>query len=304
MVAPGGNQQMPAQPATAEPSWTLGALLEWTAKHLAHKGVEFPRLDAEVLLAHAAGCKRIDLYGMRYGDVAGLDVRQRYRELIGKRLEGCPVAYLVGRKEFYGLEFAVSPAVLIPRPDTEHVVIEALKLAKKLETPRIVDVGTGSGAIAIALARHHPGAQITAIDISANALAVARANAEKHALAARIHFLEGDLLAPVMGETFDHIVSNPPYIPTGDIPALPIGVRQYEPHTALDGGPGGFDVFDRLLTQASTQLVPGGSLILEIGSPQEQPARTRIAALPQFTLSPTVFDSSRHPRVLIARRGA
>src|SRR6516164_9525130 len=114
---------MPPQPATAEPTWTLGALLDWTAKHLAHKGVEFPRLDAEVLLAHAAGCKRIDLYGLRYAEVASPEVRQGYRELIHKRLEGCPVAYLVGRKEFYGLELQVSPDVLIPRPDTEHVVI-------------------------------------------------------------------------------------------------------------------------------------------------------------------------------------
>src|SRR3954470_24950897 len=140
--------------------WTLGELLDWTAKHLAHKGVEYPRLDAEVLLAHAAGCKRIDLYGTRYAETAAPEVRQSYRDLIRKRLEGCPVAYLVGRKEFYGLEFAVSPAVLIPRPDTEHVVIEALALAKRLAAPRIVDIGTGSGAIAVALARHHPHAEI------------------------------------------------------------------------------------------------------------------------------------------------
>src|SRR5262245_4547863 len=135
--------------ATQPAEWTLGALLDWTEKHLAEKGVESPRLDAQVLLAHVAGCKRIDLYGMRYGDVASPEVRQAYRELIRKRLEGCPVAYLVGRKEFYGLELAVSPAVLIPRPDTETVVVEALAIAKKLDAPRIVDVGTGSGAIAI-----------------------------------------------------------------------------------------------------------------------------------------------------------
>src|SRR5262245_17904977 len=154
----------------AEQTWTLGALLEWTAKHLAQKGVEFPRLDAEVLLAHAAGCKRIDLYGMRYAEEASPEVRQAYRDLIRKRLEGCPVAYLVGRKEFYGLTLAVSPAVLIPRPDTETVVVETLALAKKLHAPRIVDIGTGSGAIAIALAKHHVRAQVTAIDVSAEAL--------------------------------------------------------------------------------------------------------------------------------------
>jgi release factor glutamine methyltransferase len=289
-------------PQSADQTWTLGALLDWTAKHLAQKGVEYPRLDAEVLLAHAAGCKRIDLYGTRYGEVAAPEVRQTYRDLIRRRLEGCPVAYLVGRKEFYGLELSVSPAVLIPRPDTEHVVIEALALAKKLETPRIVDVGTGSGAIAVALARHHPRAQLTAIDVSADALAVARGNAEKHDVAERVRFLQGDLLAPVANESFDLIVSNPPYIATEDLPKLPIGVRQYEPLLALDGGPGGFAVFDRLIDQARARLASGGHLVVEIGAPQEQPARARLAAMPEFSLGPTVLDSGRHPRVLIARR--
>src|SRR5882672_5145744 len=120
---------------TAEQTWTLGALLDWTAKHLVQKGAEFPRLDAEVLLAHVVGCKRIDLYGARFGDVATPEVRQRYRDLIRRRLEGCPVAYLVGKKEFYGLEFQVGPAVLIPRPDSEHLIFEALALTEKLESP-------------------------------------------------------------------------------------------------------------------------------------------------------------------------
>jgi release factor glutamine methyltransferase len=289
-----------AQPI--EPTWTLGTLLDWTAKHLAEKGVESPRLDAQVLLAHVAGCKRIDLYGMRHAEVATPEVRQAYRELIRKRLEGCPVAYLVGRKEFYGLEFAVSPAVLIPRPDTETAVVEALTLAKKLAAPRIVDVGTGSGAIAIALAMHLPHAKIVAIDVSKEALAVAGRNAEKHELASRIEFMQGDLLGPVAGRSFDLVVSNPPYIAADDLPKLPIGVRQYEPKVALDGGPGGFVVFDRLIDQAAKHLANGGHLVVEIGAPQEQPARARLAAIAEFTLGPTVMDSAGHPRVLIARR--
>src|SRR4030081_3063075 len=142
-----------------EQTWTLGALLDWTAKHLAQKGAEFPRLDAEVLLAQAAGCKRIDLYGLRFAEEATPDVRQRYKELIRRPLEGCPVAYLVGRKEFFGLEFGVSPAVLIPRPDSEHVVTECLNLAKKIPQPRIVDIGAGSGNLAVAVAKNHAGAQ-------------------------------------------------------------------------------------------------------------------------------------------------
>src|SRR5436305_13679943 len=157
-------------------NWTLGALLNWTAKYLGEKGAEFPRLDAEVLLAHAAGCKRIDLYGLRFSEEATPEVRQKYKELIRRRLEGCPVAYLVGKKEFHGLEFDVSPAVLIPRPDSEHVVLECLALAKGLPSPRILDIGTGSGNLAVTLAKTLPTSQVTAVDLSAEALQMARAN--------------------------------------------------------------------------------------------------------------------------------
>lgn len=286
-----------------EQVWTLGSLLDWTAKHLASKNIDSARLDAEVLLAHVVPCKRIDLYGIRHGEVASEEIKQKYRELIRKRLEGCPVAYLVGRKEFYGLELKVTPAVLIPRPDSEHVVMECLKLAKPIERPRILDIGTGSGNLAIALARHHPAAEITAIDISSDALKIAQENAAKHGVAARIRFLEGDLSAPICDdERFDFVVSNPPYIADEDIPKLPVGVRQYEPLTALKGGPGGFVVFDRLIAESRGRLVSGGYLIVEIGSPQEKHAREKLLAMPEFSLAPTVSDFSGHPRVLVARR--
>src|SRR5262249_38693901 len=287
----------------AEQTWTLGALLEWTAKHLAQKGVEFPRLDAEVLLAHAVGCKRIDLYGLRFAEVATPEVRQKYRELIGKRIEGCPVAYLVGKKEFFGLEFVVSPAVLIPRPDSEHVVMECVALAKSLPAPRIVDIGAGSGNLVVALAKQLPAAQITAIDKSAGSLAVATQNATKHGVAERIRFLEGDMFEPLSpDERFDFVVSNPPYIPHDEIAKLPVGVKNYEPHSALDGGADGFTVFDRLIDFARSRLIPSGWLIVEIGAPQEEPARQRIGALPEFELAATVRDYSGHPRVLKAQR--
>jgi release factor glutamine methyltransferase len=286
-----------------EQVWTLGALLDWTAKHLAQKDAEFPRLDAEVLLAHVVGCKRIDLYGLRHGEIAGPEVRERYRDLIRRRLEGCPVAYLVGRKEFYGMEFAVSPAVLIPRPDTEHVVIDCLGLAKEWTNPRILDIGTGSGNIALTLAKHIGSAQVTAIDASPAALEVARGNAKKHDVEARVRFLEGDLFAPLAAdERFDFIVSNPPYIAREDLAALPVGVRQYEPHLALAGGPGGFVAFDRLIDEARRHLQPRGYLIVEIGDPQEAHARAKIESLPEYELAPTIYDYSRHPRVLRARR--
>jgi release factor glutamine methyltransferase len=286
----------------AEQVWTLGSLLDWTAKHLAQKGCESPRIDAEVLLAHAVGCKRIDLYGMRHGEEASADIRKRYRDLISRRLEGAPVAYLVGKKEFFGLEFKVSPAVLIPRPDTEVLINVCLELAKKLPQPRIVDVGTGSGCIPITLAKHLPKAQVTTIDMSPEATGIAKENAGKHLVYDRVRFLQGDVLEPVATETFEFVVSNPPYIAGEDWDSLPVGVRQYEPRLALDGGPGGFDVFDRLIAQASDRLVPGGWLIIEIGSPQEKQARAKIETVAEYELAPTVLDGSGHPRVLKARR--
>ncbi len=288
---------------TEQKTWTVGELLNWTAAYLAQKGMEFPRLDAEVLLAHALECKRIDLYGIRFGDVADDEVRKRYKELIHRRLEGCPVAYLVGRKEFFGLEFEVTPAVLIPRPDSELAVTECLGLAKKMPQPRILDIGTGSGNLAIAVAKHLAAARVTAIDLSADALAVAQRNAAKHNVGDRLRFLAGDLFAPLETDArFDFILSNPPYIAREELDKLPPGVRDYEPKMALDGGPGGFLVFERLLDQARKFLEAGGALIVEIGAPQEKPARQRFEGYPEYELAATIHDYSGHPRVLCARK--
>jgi release factor glutamine methyltransferase len=285
---------------TDEP-WTYGRLLEWTAKFLAQKGYESPRLDTEVLLSHVLGCPRIALY-TRYEEPATEDERARFKELIRKRLEGCPVAYLVGRKEFFSLTFEVGPAVLIPRPDTETLVNECWALAKPLAEPSVIDIGTGSGAIAVAVAKQHKGAKVTATDISPDALAVAQRNAAKHGVAERVRFLAGDLFDPVpVDERFDFVLSNPPYIAHEDMAKLPVGVRDYEPHTALDGGPGGYAVFERLIREAPRYLKAGGWLIVEIGSPQEGPARQRIEAVAVYELAATVKDGSGHARVLRAR---
>lgn len=288
---------------TEQKTWTVGELLNWTAGYLAQKGTEFPRLDAEVLLAHALGCKRIDLYGMRFSDIAADDVRKHYKDLIRRRMEGCPVAYLVGRKEFFGLEFEVTLAVLIPRPDSELVVTECLTPAKKLPQPRILDIGTGSGNLAIAVAKQLPAAKVTAIDKSAGALAVAQRNAVKHEVSDRVRFLEGDLFAPLgKEERFEFILSNPPYIAREELERLPPGVRDYEPKMALDGGPGGFTVLEYLLAQAREFLEPGGHLIVEIGAPQEKPVRERFDNYPEYELAATIHDYSGHPRVLRARK--
>jgi release factor glutamine methyltransferase len=289
------------QKLKSDEPWTIGRLLDWTAQFLAQKGSEFPRLDTEVLLAHTLGCKRIELY-TRYEELASDETRQRFRELVRKRIEGCPVAYLVGRKEFLALEFEVGPAVLIPRPETEFVVLECLRLAKELNEPLVLDVGTGSGNIPVAIALQNARARVTAVDVSPEALAVASRNAAKHGVAGRIRFLQGDLFAPVpAGEHFDFVLSNPPYIAREEIATLPGGVRDYEPHLALDGGPGGYDVFDKLVNQARDYLKPGGFLIVEIGAPQEARTRATIASCSGYELAKTIPDGSGHPRVLQAR---
>jgi len=287
--------------ASTQQPWTIGRLLDWTAGFLHEKGSESPRLDSEVLLADVLGCERIALY-TRYDEVAGEEPRQRYRALVRRRVEGCPVAYLVGRKEFFSLRFEVGPAVLIPRPDTECVVIECLRLLRSIPEPTMVDVGTGSGAIAVAVANQHAGVRVTATDVSPEALAVAQRNAERHGVAERIRFVQSDVLAALgPDERFDMIACNPPYIPTEELAHLPIGVRDYEPRQALDGGPDGFVVFDRLVEQAPRHLKPGGWLVVEIGSAQEGVARQRIGTVSGFDLRKTVVDGSGHPRVLVAR---
>src|SRR3954454_14791112 len=208
-------QAQDAQPAPAGPDdrWTVGRLLTWTADYLKRRGAESPRLDAEVLLAKVLGWERVQLY-THYEEEVGERPRGAFRDLVRRRAEGMPVAYLVGRKEFYSLPLAVSPAVLIPRPDSEFVVVEFLALTKGLESPRAVDVGTGSGCLALACAQHHKTARFVAIDVSPEALAVAEANARTHGLSERVEFRLGDRLAPVAGAgPFDVILANPPYIP-------------------------------------------------------------------------------------------
>ncbi len=282
--------------------WTVGRLLTWTADFLKKKGAESARLDAEVLLAHVLDWPRVALY-THFEDEIGERPRSAFRELVRKRSEGAPVAYLVGRKEFFSIPLAVGPAVLIPRPDTETAVVEALEQLKGREAPAVVDVGTGSGCIALAIAKNHKTARVFALDLSPEALAVARTNAETLGLADRVEFREGDLLAPVSVDgPFDLIVSNPPYIPSEILPSLEPGVRDFEPRLALDGGPDGLRVVARLIAEAPGLLRPGGSLILEIGSAQEGPVRDLIAARPEFALAPTVRDAANHPRVVRAVR--
>ncbi len=292
----------PAEPPESDVRWTVGRLLVWTSDFLKRRGAESPRLDAEVLLARVLEWERMKLY-THYEHEVDEGARGAYRELVRRRAEGMPVAYLVGRKEFYSLPLTVSPAVLIPRPDSEFVVVEFLSVAKSLASPRVVDVGTGSGCLALACAQHHPSARFLAIDISPEALAVAEVNGRTLGLLDRVDFRQGDLLDRVADEgLFDVILSNPPYIKTADVATLEPGVRLFEPHQALDGGEDGLRVVAPLIEQAVPLLKPGGHLILEIGSDQERPVRDLIAAQAALRLAPTVRDHANHPRVIRATR--
>lgn len=227
------------------------------------------RLEAELLMAYILKCQRHDLYLRRDWTLDGAQA-QRFFDLIYRRCEGCPIQYIVNKQEFMGLEFYVDERVLIPRADTEILVEHVIQWASPRECSlRILDVGTGSGAIAVSLAVFLPRALITAVDISAGALAVARLNACRHGVESRIAFLEGDLFSPLRGcpdiQPFDVIVSNPPYIPTQEIESLERHIRDYEPRIALDGGYDGLVFYSRLAREGLDWLKPGSLLAVEVG---------------------------------------
>lgn len=286
--------------AVTEEPWTVARLLEWTTGHFASKCPDSPRLDAEILLAQAIGCKRIDLY-VRHAEIPEEPVREKFRSLVKRRARGEPVAYLVGYKEFFSLNFAVDASVLIPRPDTETLADQAIRFlkARGLASPKILDLGTGSGCLAIVIAKLVPASQVIAIDRSAAALAVARANAQKHAVDARITFSEGDLFQPLKSEDrFDLIVSNPPYIPSGEVQTLDADVKNHEPLTALDGGADGLDFYRRIWPETTARLTEKGSVMVEVGYDQAD----RVAALATkagYSQIKIVPDAARIPRVVI-----
>jgi release factor glutamine methyltransferase len=293
-----------SQAANAEKAWTVGRLLQWTEQFFTERNVESPRLDAQILLAHALGCDRIHIY-TRFDESVDDECRGRFRDLIRRRVDGAPVAYLVGYKHFYKLQFEVTPAVLIPRPATESLVVKALELVKPLSAPRVLDIGTGSGCIAISIAKQHGGATVTAIDNSSEALDVAGRNVARHGVGERVTLMASDVYAGLNGESaFDLIVSNPPYIASATIPTLAREVRDHEPREALDGGENGFGVFERVIAGAAERLMGSGWLLVEIGFNQESEARKRMTAVAGLDVGPTVRDADGHPRVVTAQRAA
>jgi release factor glutamine methyltransferase len=295
---------MSSQPTdkTADGTWTVGKIIDWTTSHLRKHGSDTPRLEAEILLAHARHCPRIQLY-VQYNEPLTEDERAVMRDLVRRRAQSEPVAYLVGHREFFGLEFRVTPDVLIPRPETETLVLEAVTLGKQVSQVRVLDVGTGSGCIAVAVAANLPDAVVTATDVHQGALDVARENAARHGLTGRIRFFHGDLFASLSpGEQFEIIASNPPYVADGEMESLPPDVRLHEPAQALRAGPQGLDVITRLIAAAPSHLAPGGSLLLEIAPEQASAVRALLERTGAFEPSRTIKDPFGKERVIAARR--
>jgi release factor glutamine methyltransferase len=281
-------------PLTSSTPLTFTTALTHGATRLAHLPTA-PR-DAELLLLHATG--RVRAFLLTHPDTELTPTEQSiYEQWLTRRAQHEPIQYITGEQEFYGLTLRVTPDVLIPRPETEHLV-EALLNRVLHDAPlRIADVGTGSGAIAIALAHTLPNASIIALDYSAPALIIARENAERHNVVNRIGFLESDLLSAVAHETFDAIVSNPPYVPESEV--LEPQVRDFEPHSALYAGPSGLDIYHRLIPQAWQALKTQGWLLMEIGHGQRD---TLAKLLEPWTSVEFVPDLQGIPRVAIARR--
>jgi release factor glutamine methyltransferase len=279
-------------------------LKEWLKKVEAQLAAgphpERARPDAETLLLGVLGKNRAWLLA-HMDEELDRDTVIRCMVLINLRSKGEPIQYIAGQCEFYGLPICVSPGVLIPRPETEHLVDRTILLAMGLQAPRILDVGTGSGCIAIALAHHLPDAEITAIDLSPAALIRASESAALNQFSPRIRFLEGDLLAPVADESFEIIVSNPPYVPTTDRDSLSVEVRDYEPELALFAGEDGLEVYRRLIPAAFAALVPSGFLALEIGFGQSH-AITKLLTRAGFEQIEFTPDLQGIPRVVCAQR--
>ncbi len=295
-----------SEPQSEAPVWTILQLLEWTTNYLRDHGAPSPRLDAEVLLAFARGCQRIELY-MAFDQPATTEVRDRFRALVRQRATGAPVAYLVGAREFFSRSFKVSSEVLIPRPETEFVITTLLDCARQsggaAQPFRIVDVGTGSGILAITAALELPQSQVTALDISPAARAIAEENAATHGVLKRVEFVQSDICSSLPAErSWDFVISNPPYVSHAELAGLAKDVRDFEPSLALDGGPDGLSVIRRLIPQSAACLKAGGWLILEI-SPMLQPAVVAlIVAEEGFDTPQERRDLAHLPRVVYARR--
>jgi release factor glutamine methyltransferase len=256
-----------------------------------------PRLNAELLLMFVLGCDRAYLFAHSERELTGEEYA-RYDQALAQRASGFPAQYITGHQEFWGMDLIVSPAVLIPRPETEHLIEVVLPLARLLPNPRIVDVGTGSGCIALALAKELPGAEIHATDISAESLELAGVNVARHQMESRIHFHRTDLLHGLRG-AFDFVVSNPPYVGEAEADQVQLEVRKFEPRHAVFAGPTGLEVIENLVPSAGAALASGGWLVMEIGGTQAQDVKRLLFGWDEVQIT---NDLQGLPRVASAKK--
>lgn len=281
-------------------TWTIRSVLQWTQSYFKEKTLDTPRLDAELLIGDALKVDRVRLYmdlDRPLTDAELADIRERVR----RRGKHEPVAYITGKRGFWKLDLAVDARVLIPRPDTERLVELAVEVLQGREAPRVVDVGTGSGAIALSIAQERPDAAVLAIDVSPDALAAAEANAVTAGLT-NVAFARGDVLGPAQDFRPDVILSNPPYIPSRECETLMPDVRQFEPRLALDGGADGLVIIRKLVAQAGALLPVGGALLFEIGHDQGEAAAALVQVDGRFAEVAVVKDYGGKDRVVRAAR--
>jgi release factor glutamine methyltransferase len=298
---------MNARSSTALGGTTLAGALQLGAAQLAQAGVASARLDAEVLLRHVLHLEPEGLFLRRHEQIGAPD-QERFQGLLDRRAAHEPVAYLTGHKEFWSLDFMVTPAVLIPRPETELLVELTLEHAREYShaSPlRVLDIGTGSGAIAVSLAKHLPDAQVWALDVSAAALGVAEANAKRHGVEKRTRFFAGDLFSALSqaDAIFDIIVSNPPYIRRAELAALEPEICQWEPFTALDGGADGLDFYWRIIHSSPSHLRDGGKVFFETGSELAEAVVAIFARSGSYLPASIYQDYARRDRVVAAMKG-
>jgi len=288
--------------------WIVRDLLHVTAEYLGKKGIDSPRLTAEILLAHKLNVDRITLY-LNFDQPLTENELTGYRTLIKRRLQREPLQYIVGIQEFWSLEFAVTPQALIPRPETELLVEQAIERLKAVTSeenkmPSILDLGTGCGAIAISLAKAVQQVRLWATDISADALKLARLNAEKHGVSDKIKFLQGNLWEPLLDEgvTFDIILSNPPYIGAEEFENLSPEVRDYEPRLALNGHKDGMTYIQTIILEAPVFMKPGGWIMLEMAPGQTEKALGLIGDIKDYGEKTRIKDYSHRYRVVMAQK--
>ncbi|QTA88981.1 peptide chain release factor N(5)-glutamine methyltransferase [Desulfonema magnum] len=294
---------MQTQAKIEEPQWTVRKVLSWTISYFKSHNIENPKSDAAILLAHALNLKRIDVY-LQYDKPLCPDELAQFKALIKRRVRREPVAYIVGSKGFWSADLAVTTDVLIPRPETERLVDTALSVLPESEIQRILELGTGSGAITIALASERPDCIFFACDRSVKAAELARKNAVNHDVGACVHFFSGDWFSPLNPGLcpFDMIVSNPPYIRTRVISQLEPEIYKYEPMMALDGGTDGLDAVRHIIRSAPAYLVKGGHLLLEIGHDQKDDVRKIAEKCGCYEKIVFVKDYAGHDRVVHMRK--